>query len=228
MAVFFVILGFNLKNGAKKLMAQLFFFVQKSNPPSSGAYSISHQRHQPSDQKQRSVRHYSDRNREDEQSRPHKLKPEHYSDRNHEDERINHHSNHRPETTYNDHQQKSNIFSRISFSAEEEAIAKKKKKASSSTTESMAHVSNGYYEVRKDDDDCSDDDERHFKRRRSRYELVDSRERKHRWRRVGIDFRFYLLKVNSSLPIHKNDFLSIFFFFFGLEPVKFLLFPSSL
>ncbi|XP_058788328.1 E3 ubiquitin ligase PQT3-like isoform X2 [Vicia villosa] len=147
----------------------------KSNPPSSGAYPISHQRHQPSDLNHRSARHYSDRNQEDEQSRPHKSKPEHYSDRNHEDERRNHHSNHRPETTYNDRQQKSNIFSRISFSAEEEAIAKKKKKASTSTTES-----NGFYEVRKDDDDGSDDDERHFKRKRSRYELVDSRERKHR------------------------------------------------
>ncbi|KAI5409766.1 E3 ubiquitin ligase PQT3-like isoform X2 [Lathyrus oleraceus] len=156
----------------------------KSNPPSSGAYSISHQCQQRMDQNHRSAGHYFNRNHEDEQSRPHKSKSEHYSDRNHEDERHSHHKNHRLETTYNDRKQKSNIFSRISFSAEEEAIAKKKRKASSatqsSTTASMVHVSNGYYEVRKNDDDCSDDDERHFKRRRSRYELVDSRERKHR------------------------------------------------
>ncbi|XP_004513229.1 E3 ubiquitin ligase PQT3-like isoform X2 [Cicer arietinum] len=166
----------------------------KSNPPSSSGYSISHQqRRRPS----------PDRSRlEAEPPRSTKRKLEHHSERDRDYEHERHHHNHRSESssfrkspepvsksTSNasaaDRKQKSSIFSRISFPLEDEPKTKKKKLSGSSQsgTASIPHVSNGYYEVRKSDPvsdyDCSDD-ERHFKRRRPRYESVDSRERKHR------------------------------------------------
>ncbi|CAJ2639461.1 unnamed protein product [Trifolium pratense] len=173
----------------------------KSNPPpSSGGNSISnlHRDHHPRQ------RQSPDRSmQEAEPPRPRKLKSDHHSDRHYEHERErehhNHHNHHRSESSSFrkssesaavDRKQKNSIFSRISYPPEEEeaaAITKKRKNASSSSfaTESVtASVSNGgYYEVRKSSDDYEgSDDERHFKRRRSRYESVDSRERKHQHR----------------------------------------------
>ncbi|XP_024640376.1 E3 ubiquitin ligase PQT3-like isoform X2 [Medicago truncatula] len=137
----------------------------KSNPPSSNGYHHQHHRHQ-----------------EEEPPRQRKLK----SDRDYDShERHHHHNNHRSESSEPtvDRKQKSSIFSRMSFPSEDEAAITKKRKNDASS--SSPATSNGYYEVRRnndDFDDCegSDDDDRHFKRRRSRYESVDRRERQRR------------------------------------------------
>ncbi|GAU32803.1 hypothetical protein TSUD_152520 [Trifolium subterraneum] len=176
----------------------------KSNPPPpSGGNSISNHHHprqrqspdrsmqeaEPPRQRKLKSDHHSDRDYEHDRER------ERHSHKNHRSEsssfRIS--TEPVPKTTSNatsavDRKQKNSIFSRISFPAEEEAVAaitKKRRNGSSSsaTMESVAAatVSNGggYYEVRKSSDDYEgSDDERHFKRRRSRYESVDSRERK--------------------------------------------------